>query len=448
MWSRCLVFVFCLWLVAVCSAQTESLPVCDPAPQQAAALTVSTYTASAFKTFIRLENGILWDGTESYSVRGLNYMPAQTPQYHFLIDTPDAVVRSDLGKFQAIGLNTIRIFLWHDGLFMCEGSGTVPLPGAVRFLDRFFHMAAESGFRVIVTLNDQPDLDSYPIYENPSHTWQQFEYLITRYATEPAILAWDVRSGGDVDYGANPDQPARFTKERVLTWLRRAARAIKRIDTNHLVTASWQYSAVDTLPYVDFVSLHRPTSLDEVRRQVGEVATSATPKPILLVGFGLSTFTESEAEQSAQIISHMRYADESSLLGWLVWQAYDFPVNRICQPMPCREAENASLHEGLWASDDTEKAAVQDIKLYMRSAPSLLETLVPSALTTITAAPNLLTQSATPLTTETPLPPTSPPFITGRNTSFIVLCGGLYHTPIGDRLIRSIQVFNFHHTPI
>ena len=96
MWPRCLILVLCLWLVAVCSAQTESLPVCDPAPQQAAALTVSTYTASAFKTFIRLENGILWDGTESYSVRGLNYMPAQTPQYHFLIDTPDAVVRSDL----------------------------------------------------------------------------------------------------------------------------------------------------------------------------------------------------------------------------------------------------------------------------------------------------------------------------------------------------------------
>jgi hypothetical protein len=214
MWQRCIISLLTFWLVVVCSAQTESLPVCDPAPQQAAALTVSTYTPSAFKTFIHLENGSLWDGDQSYYVRGINYMPAQTPQYHFLIDTPDAVVRSDFGRFQAVGLNTVRIFLWHDGLFMCEGSGTVPLPGAVRFLDRFFHMAAESGFRVIVTLNDQPDLDSYPIYENPSHTWQQFEYLITRYASEPAILAWDVRSAGDVDYGADPDQPARFTKRR------------------------------------------------------------------------------------------------------------------------------------------------------------------------------------------------------------------------------------------
>src|SRR4051812_24860654 len=96
MWSRCLIVVLCSWLVAVCSAQTESLPVCDPAPQQAAALTVNTYTASDFDAFIRLENGTLWDGTQPYDVRGINYMPAQTPQYHFLIDTPDAVVRSDL----------------------------------------------------------------------------------------------------------------------------------------------------------------------------------------------------------------------------------------------------------------------------------------------------------------------------------------------------------------
>jgi hypothetical protein len=408
MGQRCLIFLLCAWLVTVCSAQTESLPVCDPAPQQAAALTVSTYTTSGFKTFIRLENGSLWDGTQPFSVRGINYMPAQTPQYHFLIDTPDAVVRSDLGKFQAIGLNTIRIFLWHDGLFMCEGSGTVPLPGAVRFLDRFLRMAAESGFRVIVTLNDQPDLDSYPIYENPSHTWQQFEYLITRYANEPAILAWDVRSGGDVDYGADPDQPARFTKERVLTWLRRAVRTIKRIDANHLVTASWQYSPVDTLPYVDFVSLHRPASFDEMRRQVGEIEISATPKPILLAGFGVSTFTGSETEQSTEILSHMRYAEENGLLGWVAWQAFDFPVNRICQPMPCREMDNASLHEGLWTSDGTAKAVVQDIKLYLRAAsPLLVPAIVASP--TATVALDLLTPSATPLMTETPLPPTTSP---------------------------------------
>lgn len=407
--QRCFIFLLCAWLVSVCSAQVESLPVCDAAPQQAAALAVSTYTASAFKTYIRLENGSLWDGEKVFEVRGVNYMPAQTPQYHFLIDTPDAVVRSDLAKFQAIGLNTIRIFLWHDGLFMCEGSGTVPLPGAVRFLDRFFHMAAESGFRVIVTLNDQPDLERYPIYENPSHTWQQFEYLITRYASEPAILAWDVRSGGDTDYGADPDQPARFTRERVLTWLRRAVRTIKRIDANHLVTAGWQYEAVDTLPYVDFVSLHRPTSLDDVRRQVGDIEASATPKPVLLAGFGSSTFTTSETEQSAQILSHVRYAEDNNLLGWVVWQAFDFPVNRICQPMPCREPDAASLHEGLWMSDGTAKAVVQEIKLYLRSASPLLETLVPATADDITAtvAPDLLTPSATPLMTETPLPPTA-----------------------------------------
>jgi len=384
-------------MVLVCHAQTNSLPVCEAAPQQAAALTVSTYTPSAFTTFIRLDSNQLYDNNTAYFVRGINYMPAQTPEYHFLIDTPDAVVRGDLGKFQSLGLNTVRIFLWHDGLFMCQGNGTVPLPGAVRFLDRFFHMAAESGFHVIVTLNDQTNLDSSPIYENPSRTWQQFEYLITRYANEPAILAWDMRSAGDVDYGANPSVPARFTRERVLTWLRRAARTIKRLAPNHLVTASWQYSPVDTLPYVDFVSLQRPASLDEARRQIRDIQTSATPRPILLAGFGVSTYTVSEAEQSAQVLSAVTWADENRLFGWMVWQAFDFPVNRICQPMPCREADNASLHEGLWKSDNTPKPAVEGLKLYVQSltrpapfstAPPLL---TPSAVPTMTAPPPLPT---------------------------------------------------------
>lgn len=396
--QRALVVVIIAWLVSVCQAQTETLPVCDAATQRAAAQAVSGYEPSKLKTFIRLENDQFWDGTALFSVHGINYMPAQTPEYHFLIDTPDAVVRGDLGRFKAVGLNTVRVFLWHDGLFMCEGSGTVPLPGAVRFLDRFFHMVAESGMRVIVTLNDQAEIDSDPIYENPSLAWQQFEYLISRYASEPAILAWDVRSGGDVDYGANPAIPARFTKERVLTWLRRAVRTVKSLDPNHPVTASWQFAPADTVPYVDFVSLQRPASLDEARSMIN-ASLAVGKKPILLAGFGMSTFAASEDEQSAEILRYVTFADERNLLGWLVWQAFDLPVNRICQPMPCREADSAALHEGLWQSNNTAKVAVNALKLYLKSWSNTGRT---STMTVITATPG-----PPVLTPMTPLEPTA-----------------------------------------
>ena len=175
------------------------------------------------------------------------------------------------------------------------------------------------------------------------------------------------------------------------------------------MTASWQYDAVDTLPYIDFVSLHRPTSFADMQRQVGEIEDSATPKPILLAGFGISTFTSSEEEQSTEILNYVRYAEGSGLLGWVAWQAFDFPVNRICQPMPCRQIDSASLHEGLWKSNNTAKAIVQDLKLYLRAAPPLLETLDPATVDapTATVAPTLLTPSAPPLMTETPLPPTA-----------------------------------------
>jgi hypothetical protein len=398
MWARAIIVILSLWLVGVCRAQADSLSTCDAAMQQAAAQAVSTYKPSGLSTFIRLENGQFWNNAELFIVRGVNYMPAQTPQYHFLIDTPDTVVRGDLGRFKAVGLNTIRIFLWHDGLFMCEGSGTVPLPGAVRFLDRFFAMTAEAGLRVIVTLNDQPDLDSDPIYENPTLAWQQFEYLVTRYANEPAILAWDVRSAGDVDYGANPDIPARFTKERVLTWLRRAVRTVKGLDTNHPVTASWQFAPLDTEPYVDFISLHRPASLDEARQLINEIKAGTT-KPLLLAGYGISTYDASEADQSAAVLEYIALSDRDSLLGWLVWQAYDFPVNQICSPMPCRAEDGASLHEGLWQSNNTAKAVVLDLKLHLNKASALGN---PTSLVTATPTAVILTPMATALPTATP----------------------------------------------
>jgi hypothetical protein len=285
---------------------------------------------------------------------------------------------------------------------MCEGSGTVPLPGAVRFLDRFFAMTAEAGLRVIVTLNDQPDLDSDPLYENPTLAWQQFEYLVGRYANEPAILAWDVRSAGDVDYGANPDSPALFTKERVLAWLRRAVRTVKGLDTNHPVTASWQFAPLDTEPYVDFISVHRPASLDDARDLINEIKAN-TDKPLLLAGYGVSTYETSEADQSAAVLSYIDLSDREGLLGWLVWQAYDFPVNRICEPMPCRDQDGASLHEGLWQTNNTAKAVVLDVKLHLNKASALGN---PMSVVKVTATPTpvVLTPMATRVPTATSTP--------------------------------------------
>jgi hypothetical protein len=169
-------------------------------------------------------------------------------------------------------------------------------------------------------------------------------------------------------------------------------RTVKDIDPNHLVTASWQFAPEDTVPYVDFITLNHPSDMDEARRQINEIM-AASSKPILLAGFGLNTYEHSEIDQSAEVLNYVKLADERGLMGWVVGQAYDFPVNRICQPMPCREADAPILHEGLWQSDNTAKAAVADLKLYLKKA------IFPAAGTVIittTPAPPVITPLASP----------------------------------------------------
>jgi hypothetical protein len=353
--------------VALLLVQTEPTPEVPPplvmcATEQIGAALAETgnYTPTNTNGFIQIDGQTLILNGAPFIVRGVNYYPSRYPWRRFLTETPIIVFRHDLRMLREAGFNTLRLFLWNEALFQCPGSGAVPNRDNMHRLDSMIRVAGEENFGLIITLNDLPDLTDYPLYSNPVHIELQTRYLVERYRDEAAILAWDLRNEGDIDYGTHYAIPARATKDQILGWLETTAEMVRTIDPNHLITAGWLFNAEATAPYVDFVSFHHWTSADELRSRI-DTMRAATSKPLLLEEFGYSTQRVSLDEQAASIVDVATTAETTGLLGWMVWTAFDFPVDRSCYPSPCLSPNNGEHYFGLWTVDDAPKPALDAI---------------------------------------------------------------------------------------
>lgn len=350
-----LILLFFLGSCQVASSQIEPLSTPTPCvePQSPAALT--DYTLSLIQNFVTLRDGHFTVGDTRYTVRGVNYYPARYPWRRFLTEADPDSVRDELLLLRLTGFNTLRIFLWNAALFSCDGRGITPKVDAFKWLDSIIQAAAEQGFRLIVTLNDMPD-DS--IYDNPDFLQTQTRLIVERYKDEPAILAWDVRNEGDIDYGSNDTfGRGKYGKDAVLNWLKITTETVRGLDKNHLITAGWLKDSEATAPYVDFLSFHH---WDDAAKMLDRIkGMRAANKPILLEEFGYSTLRMSSEDQSRTIAEIIHHADAENLLGWLIWTAFDFPLDATCIRPACPSQDNAEHHFGLWFPDYTPKPAVQ-----------------------------------------------------------------------------------------
>jgi endo-1,4-beta-mannosidase len=244
-------------------------------------------------------------------------------------------------------------------MFICPGSGAVPVADVFQRLDDLIHAAANHDLHIILTLNDTPDLTDYPLYANPTHTQAQTRFIVERYRDEPAILAWDLRNEGDIDYGSR-DGPllAKFPRWQVLHWLADTSDLVRELDSNHLITAGWMKDAAATAPHVDFVSFHHWWDGDDLRRRIADLH-DATDKPVLVEEFGYSTFFISENQQADNIRAIIDAAASEAVLGWMIWTAFDFPLDSTCMPPACPDLENPEHYYGIWHSDYTPKPAAE-----------------------------------------------------------------------------------------
>jgi hypothetical protein len=339
------------------NVSVPSLPApCDPVEIADSQAAVRDYVPSSGE-FIRADGGEIFADDESFAIYGVNYYPRDTPWKRFLTTTEPASVETELDLLRNAGINTLRIFLWHEALFICPGDGAVPIAEGFARLDTIIQAATVRGFRLILTLNDLPDLSTYPLYNSPRHTGEQMIYIVRRYREEPAILAWDLRDGGDVDY-----LNGIFEKTDVLEWLTRTAILVHRADPNHLITASWAEDTEATIPAVDVVSVQHFGDVASLRQRLA-VLTELTDKPILLSAIGYSSYEMDEISQRNALQQALEAAQNNGLAGWVVWTAFDYPLIATCVEPNCPSADSADHHFGLWNTSYFPKLSVDVIEL-------------------------------------------------------------------------------------
>lgn len=356
MCRKCFIFVILLPLVTFgvhIRARAES-SVCEDAPP------LEAYQPTSDAPFVTLDDatGRFAVDNEPFIVRGVNYYPANYPWRRFLTETDQTTVQTEFALLQETGFNTLRIFLWNEALFPCAEDKTIPDAEAFQRLDMLMGEAAAHDLYLLVTLNDLPDLTDTPLYDNPEHVQAQTEVIVTRYRDEPAILAWDLRNEGDIDYDSvKLFEEDWFPRSDVIGWLEQTSAQVNALDDNHLITAGWRFNEQHTLPYVDFISFHHWQGAASLRERVQAMGYD---KPALLQEFGYPTSDIGIDQQAQAIRDVVRLVEDerSDIMGWMIWTAFDFPLTATCYPGECVSVDNREHHFGIWYSDYTPKPAV------------------------------------------------------------------------------------------
>lgn len=326
-----------------CLSDLPPLP--DPAP------TAMPDTDS----FVTVTNGQLQLEGEPFIARGVNYYPRHAPWERFATEADPAKMTDEFTAMMEAGFNTIRIFVWYEPLFTCQPEDAIPNEPAFELIDTIFELATEHNLKVIVTLNDLPDLTFRPLYIDWEHYDAQTTYIIRRYRNQPNLLAWDVRNGGDFDFGQDD---SRFTESEVIDWLEHITDLIREHDPHHLITAGWNEAAA-TAPYVDFVSLQHWKQPEELAERI-EILREETDKPLLLISGGTHSWADSpdepqdETAQAEFLTGLVDVAEAEELSGWVLWTAFDFV------PPPGHPLTKEYFF-GLWRTDLSAKSSLKEL---------------------------------------------------------------------------------------
>ncbi len=278
--------------------------------------------------FVRVSGDQLILGDGPYIARGVNYYSRFAQWHRFLTLFDPGTVAEELTVISEAGFNSIRIFLWYEPMFTCAPEDAVPVSEIFGRLDLLLAMAEERGLKVIVTLNDLPDLRYRPLYTDYARYDAQTAYIVQRYKNNPTILAWDLRNEGDLDYGAQGAPPA-FPHETVIAWVEHVSQIVRANDPNHLITAGWWGDPTITAPYVDVLSFHHWNSAEELAGRINTYRAN-NDKPLMLQEVGYHAWVDAPTnavtqEQQAEILSAViAVAEDRGLSGWLIWTAFDF----------------------------------------------------------------------------------------------------------------------------
>jgi endo-1,4-beta-mannosidase len=307
--------------------------------------------------FVTVEGPQLRLEGKPFTIRGFNYYPRHAPWERFFSEADPAEMARELDLIQATGFNTIRVFLWYQPLFTCQPEDAIPNETAFARVDTLFALADERELKLVISLNDLPDLIYRPLYTDWDRYDAQTIYIVRRYRNEPSLLAWDVRNAPDFDLQGTPD---RFSEDNIIDWLAHITRLIRTHDPHHLVTAGWEGDPKVIEPYVDILAFQHWAEADELAERLSDYEKRYA-KPLLLIASGEHSWPDSpdspqdEASQ-AEYLENIVGLAEANEIGWLIWTAFDF-VPTTGQP------ENNNFYFGLWRTDLQPKLALDALLL-------------------------------------------------------------------------------------
>jgi Cellulase (glycosyl hydrolase family 5) len=327
-------------------------------PQNSPSLAPYQSISTQSGPFITLSGGRFALMGRTFTLRGVNYYPSTSPWRRFIPHMDGAITTKDLDLFVAAGLNSIRIFVRNNAMFICDG--TVPDQAAFDRVDQLLQMAAMRGLKVLFTLNDLPDLYNRPLYTDPAVANAQSLFIMARYRDERAILAWDIRNEPDVDWIRGE-----ATSTDVMAWARGFLPRARAAAPHHLITIGTNEHAFMFIGLVDFLSIHHWHSGADLTSRLTALR-GQTDMPILVQEVGYASPAETVSRQANNLQEALSVAEGQNTLGWMVWTAFDFPTWATCIPPACPSADNSEHHFGLWRVDYSPKPALAVIKTFTR----------------------------------------------------------------------------------
>jgi hypothetical protein len=330
---------------------TGAPPKQDPAPRETAKRA----------SFVAIKNNRLVLDGKPFQVKGVNYYPRHASWRRFLQDADPSEMAAELRLIKQAGFNTLRIFLWYEALFICAPEDAIPNQSSFAKLDALFALARQQNLKLIVTLNDLPDMVYRPLYIDWAHYDAQTTFIVRRYRNESSILAWDLRNEGDLDWAAPMPNDTRLQFSDILGWLAHTSALVRKNDPSHLLTAGWSGDPTATGPYVDFLSFHHWTDAGRLRARVLDYR-QRSKKPLLLEEVGYHSWDQApqdardEATQAKLLSDAVTTAEKLGLLGWVAWDAFDFVP-------PAGRPDDAEYFFGLWRTDLTPKPALKGLPL-------------------------------------------------------------------------------------
>lgn len=262
---------------------------------------------------IRVHNQGFELNGEPYHLLGVNYYPQKTPWSLFWQNFDPDIVEQDFILIRELGLNTIRIFVPYQQF----GGPQVQAEFKAKLL-QLLNLAQGQELHVVVTL-----FDFFQDYTQLGDAQEHVRTLVQGLEAHPAILAWDLKNEGDLDYAQNT--------QRVVDWVQSMAQTLRSVPVQQLITAGWSKSETvpDIATHLDYLTFHdyRPERAFPERLQRLQAQSA---KPVVLGEFGYHTWAQSPQDPHS-LAAQFNYFQvmmftvlERQVAGAMAWTLYDF----------------------------------------------------------------------------------------------------------------------------